>query len=158
MRAWDQKLNEARSSSSSYSLRSKPQCRRRKPAFKAHKPTTTLRLRSTGHRSRTPRPNLPPPARQKKQPATELRLASLPEQVSAVKVGMDAKLTFKEVPGKEFDGKISRIISTPETLGSKTLKYSAIIDFKNDEGLIRPGVTVSSVKVPIGEVKGVVAA
>lgn len=82
------------------------------------------------------------------------------KQLSTIKVDFPAKLTFeKDIPDKEFDGKMIRITTDIEKkIGGliEEREYIAIVAFKNDLGLVKPEMD-AKVLVKVGEVKNVLA-
>ncbi len=82
-----------------------------------------------------------------------------PQKAGYVKPGMPVQLTFKELPGKTFEGKVSRLTSEVNTRVGGLVKeqnYVAIIEFKNVDALARPDMT-PNVAVKMGEVKNALA-
>jgi multidrug efflux pump subunit AcrA (membrane-fusion protein) len=80
-------------------------------------------------------------------------------QAGYVKPGMDVSLTFAELPGKTFEGKVSKITSTvDEKLGGlvKESKYIALVDFKNTDGAAKPGMK-PMIALKTGDAKGALA-
>jgi multidrug efflux pump subunit AcrA (membrane-fusion protein) len=72
---------------------------------------------------------------------------------------MDVSLTFAELPGKTFEGKVSKITSTvDEKLGGlvKESKYIALVDFKNTDGAAKPGMK-PMIALKTGDAKGALA-
>ena len=62
----------------------------------------------------------------------------LPESdVASIKVGMDASITFPELPGKPYNATVSRIAKVLD-IASKTMQVE--IDIENPEGTIKPGM------------------
>lgn len=56
-------------------------------------------------------------------------------QVSFVKPKMGVALTFDELPGKAFDGTVGQITTNPSTK-----RYVAVIQFKNRDAAVKPGM------------------
>ena len=56
-------------------------------------------------------------------------------QASQVKAKMDVNLTFDEVPGKTFTGTVAQI-----TTNLQTKQYVAVIQFKNSDAQVKPGM------------------
>ncbi len=77
------------------------------------------------------------------------------EQAGVVKEGKSVVVTFMGLEDKPFDGTITSVKTIPTPEGA--IRYRAIIDFKNDLGLVKPGVAVKAVGVKIGEVHQVLA-
>lgn len=81
------------------------------------------------------------------------------KQAGYVKPGMDVSLTFAEIPGKTFEGKVSKITSAvDEKLGGlvKESKYIALVDFKNTDGAAKPGMK-PMMALKTGEAMGALA-
>lgn len=83
--------------------------------------------------------------------ALQVHAAMSSEEADAVKVGETAILTFREIPGKEFEGRVARITTAPPRplVGPRMV---AIVDFKNDDGLVKPDMK-ASVRIKLGEAK-----
>jgi len=56
-------------------------------------------------------------------------------QASFVKKDMDVNLTFDELPGKTYTGRIAQITTNPTTK-----QYVAVIQFKNRDAQVKPGM------------------
>lgn len=82
-----------------------------------------------------------------------------PDQVGLAKVGTPVLITVNDVPGKQLEGKIAQVTTQiASQLGGlrKTEEYVAVIDFKNDNGLLKPGMKpIASIKT--GEAKNALA-
>jgi len=82
------------------------------------------------------------------------------DQIAAqtVKKEMPVKLTFKELPGQEFDGSVTSV--SPKIVqnkdGSKSTTYYAVIDFKNTKAQVWPNMTPTA-QISTGTVKSVTA-
>lgn len=82
-----------------------------------------------------------------------------PEQAGAVKPDMPVTVTFKELPGQQFHGKVDSITSRVDTQIAglvKQQRYVAIISFDNDQGLVKPG-THAIASIQTGAARNVVA-
>jgi macrolide-specific efflux system membrane fusion protein len=75
------------------------------------------------------------------------------EEASDVHTGATVTLTAQEVPGQQFEGTVARITTDPpRPLGGST--HVAIIEFKNDEGLLKPEMKVSA-QIRLGQARNV---
>jgi len=64
-------------------------------------------------------------------------------QAAAVKPGMPVLVTVAEIPNKKLEGKVSRLTSQVVSRAGglvKQSRYVALIDFKNTDGLVKPGM------------------
>jgi RND family efflux transporter MFP subunit len=82
-----------------------------------------------------------------------------PDQVGVAKPGTPVLITFKDIPNKQFEGRVERI--TTQVVSKlaglrKEEQYIALIDFKNDSGLAKPGMK-PVVALKTGEVKNALA-
>jgi HlyD family secretion protein len=81
-------------------------------------------------------------------------------QAGIVKDRTPVVITFTDLPQRPFDGRVTRVRTVPEdevaSVG-KNARYLATIDFKNDEGLVKPGMEVKTVGVKTGSVQNVIA-
>jgi HlyD family secretion protein len=87
--------------------------------------------------------------------ALEVQASMKAEQSSAVKPGLAATMTFEEVPNQSFEGRVSRITSRPSGPLSGQ-QYVAILDFKNEHGLVKPDMK-ARVAIRTGEARGALA-
>jgi len=89
------------------------------------------------------------------QEASPIRLTvPLPESdVAAIDKGMEATVTFPELPGESFKAKVSRTAGALDP-ASKTMQVE--IDIDNPEGLIKPGM-YAKVLIRIGSRNGVLS-
>lgn len=78
-------------------------------------------------------------------------------QVARLKPGTRATIVFREIDGKEFSGRISRVTSLPVEGESGKFVYTAVIDFSNEDAVVRPEMTVRMAGVRTGEKKNVLA-
>jgi len=69
-----------------------------------------------------------------------------------VEEGDDFVLAFKDVPGESFDGKVSKVVTVAGGDGQRT----AIVQFSNEMGLVKPGMEATASMIT-GEVKNVVS-
>jgi RND family efflux transporter MFP subunit len=77
------------------------------------------------------------------------------DEASSVRPGTPVTLSFRELPGQPFEGKVTRITTEPAgPLGGQ--RYVAIIEFQNTQGLVKPGMT-ASVSVRVAEARNVPA-
>jgi multidrug efflux pump subunit AcrA (membrane-fusion protein) len=82
------------------------------------------------------------------------------EHSGYLKPGMDVLLSFKELPGQEFTGEISNVTTRLEERAAGLIKQQqivAVIDFKNRDAIVRPGMT-PLVAAKTGEAKDALAA
>jgi membrane fusion protein, macrolide-specific efflux system len=88
---------------------------------------------------------------------TELQVkANLTSAESGIVVeGKPVVITFANLENKPIDGVISEIRTVPAT--TNQVKRLATIDFKNESGLVKPGMGVKSVGVKVGQVHDVLA-
>jgi RND family efflux transporter MFP subunit len=66
------------------------------------------------------------------------------ERAAELKEGTPVTLKFAEIPNRAFEGKVSRVTTQQtEKLGGlvKDSRYVAIIDFKNVDAVVRPGMS-----------------
>jgi RND family efflux transporter MFP subunit len=77
------------------------------------------------------------------------------DKSTLVEEGKNVALSFREIPNKVFDGRVSRVRVLPGAGGTAAAEHEITIDFKNDEGVIKDGFTVEWVGVKVGEVKDV---
>jgi RND family efflux transporter MFP subunit len=87
--------------------------------------------------------------------ALEVQAPMNAEQASSVRPGQHATLTFEGVANESFEGQVSRITSRPAG-PLQGQQYVALIDFKNEHGLVKPD-TKANVLVQIGEARDAVA-
>ena len=83
-----------------------------------------------------------------------------PGQAGGVKPGTPVTLRFAEVPNKQFEGAVKQVTTRVDRkLGGlvNRQKYVASVDFKNDEGLVKPGMKVQQVALKTGEVRNATA-
>ena len=109
------------------------------------------------------RPGEQIPEKQKEPVATIVDLGELqvhaelkPEQASGVKPGTDVALTFLDMPNKQFEGKVKQITTRMDSKLAGLVKeqeYVAIVEFTNDEGLVKPDTKVQQAALKTGEVK-----
>ena len=113
------------------------------------------------------RPGEQIPAEQKEPVATIVDLGELqvhaemkPEEASGVKPGTDVTINFADIPNKQFEGKVARITTQVDSKLAGLVKqqeYVAIVEFRNDEGLVKPGTKVQQVALKTGEVQNATA-
>jgi macrolide-specific efflux system membrane fusion protein len=113
------------------------------------------------------RPGEQIPAEQKEPVATIVDLGELqvhaemkPEEASGVKPGTDVAIRFADIPNKQFEGKVSRITTQVDSKLAGLVKqqeYVAIVEFTNDEGLVKPDSKVQQVALKTGEAQNVAA-
>lgn len=77
------------------------------------------------------------------------------QQAGRVKPGQRLTLAFKELAGKEFEGRVSKITTLPTDSGEAT--QVAVIEFANDDALVKPGMAVAFVGIKTGEKDGALA-
>ncbi len=73
----------------------------------------------------------------------EVQAPFSPDQANRITVGRPVVLTFKELPGQPFRGRVARIV-TESALASRSPRYLALIDFDNSQGLVRPQMTAQA--------------
>lgn len=71
-----------------------------------------------------------------------------------VKRGSKVVIRFTDLPDRTFDGTVTALKAIP---GNGATAYEATIDFRNDEGLVKPESTTSLVGVQVGKVSNVLA-
>lgn len=71
------------------------------------------------------------------------------EEAASVQPGMSAVLTFAEMPGEEFEGRVARITSRPPR-PLRGERQVAIIEFQNTQGLAKPEMK-ASVSIRLGQ-------
>jgi Cu(I)/Ag(I) efflux system membrane fusion protein len=76
-------------------------------------------------------------------------------QAAYVKPKTPVVLTFGRIPNQTFQGEVSSV--TTKSSGANQTSYVAIVDFKNDQGLVKPGMTATA-SVKAGEAKNALAA
>ena len=113
------------------------------------------------------RPGEQIPEKQKDPVATIVDLGAIqvhaemePEQTGGVKPGTPVSLRFTEVPNKDFEGKVKQVTTRVDRKLAGLVKeqeYVAVVDFKNDEGLVKPGMKVQQVALKTGEVRNATA-
>jgi RND family efflux transporter MFP subunit len=91
--------------------------------------------------------------------ALKVQAKLAPDQVGVAKLGTPVLITFKDIPNKQFEGKVERI--TTQVVSKlaglrKEEQYVALIDFQNDSGLAKPGMK-PVVALKTGEVKNALA-
>ena len=79
----------------------------------------------------------------------------LPNQLPYVKEKTPVTLSIPQVPNETFEGEVEEVTTAASATGTGQL-HSAVIDFKNDKGLVKPGMQ-GSATIKVGEVKGVLA-
>lgn len=92
--------------------------------------------------------------------AIQVQAAAAPEQAGYLKKDMPVLLSFKELPGKEYSGTISNVTTRLEERAAGLIKNQqvvAVIDFKNRDAEVRPGMT-PIVGAKTGEAKDALAA
>ncbi len=78
-----------------------------------------------------------------------------PRFAGQVKAGMPVEMTFTEVPGEKFEGKVHSLITTPaKPLGKPG--YAVLLHIENRKGLVKPGMK-GTASVKLGEVKDALA-
>jgi HlyD family secretion protein len=81
-------------------------------------------------------------------------LADIDEaDVGKLKEGMTAEVRVDAFPGEKFDGLVSQVRYSPNSV-SGVVTYSAVIDVDNPEIKLRPGMT-ATVTIRTAEAKGV---
>jgi RND family efflux transporter MFP subunit len=78
-----------------------------------------------------------------------------PAQATLVEKDKPVVVTFEGLEDKPFDGTVTDVQTLPAT--ATGVKRQATIDFKNDAGLVKPGMPVKSVGVKIGETRDALA-
>jgi len=75
--------------------------------------------------------------------AIQVSLPLAPIYAQTVKKDMPVKLTFKELSGQEFEGKVTSVAPHIDIKkdGSKSTTYTAVIDFKNTKAQVWPNMT-----------------
>ena len=82
--------------------------------------------------------------------------SDVPESAqSLIREGKDVVITFVGLEDKPFEGHVTNIKAIPSPAG--TMSHRALIDFKNDDGLVKPGAVVKAVGIKMGEVHDVLA-
>lgn len=92
--------------------------------------------------------------------AIQIQATADPDHATYIKQGTPILLSFKELPGKEFSGKVSNVTTRVESRAAGLIKNQqlvAIIDFKNKDADARPGMT-PVVAIKTGEAKNALAA
>jgi RND family efflux transporter MFP subunit len=90
--------------------------------------------------------------------AIQMQTALTDEQAAYVKQGMPVVVTVANLGNKQFDGKVTRIVNQTVTkMGGliKDQQYVALIDFKNTDAQVKPGMKVN-VALKTGEAKNAV--
>lgn len=92
--------------------------------------------------------------------AIQVQASAPADQAGYLKPGMPVLLSFKEIPGKQFDGKITNLTTRVEEKAAGLIKNQqtvAVIDFKNEGAQVRPNMT-PMVAAKTGEAKNALAA
>lgn len=81
--------------------------------------------------------------------ALQVLAQAKPEQAATLRKGMPVTLAIQELPGQSFTGEVRSL--TTETGGPlQGERYLTLIDFKNDQGQIKPGMAAET-KVKTGQ-------
>lgn len=79
-----------------------------------------------------------------------------PNQHKIVEDSDHVYIRFNEFPDKIFDGHVSNVRALPSKEGN-SVTHEAKIDFTNDEGVVKPNMTVRSVGIVLGRAEDVLA-
>lgn len=74
--------------------------------------------------------------------------------ITKIKVGMPVTFTVNAYPERTFTGKVKSVNLNPSSQSTSGVTYGVLVDVKNDEGLLLPGMT-AYVSVILSEVKNV---
>jgi HlyD family secretion protein len=85
--------------------------------------------------------------------ALQVHAQAKPEQATALRRGMPATLTIKELPGQSFTGKLQSI-TTKAGGPLQGERYVTILAFKNDQGQVKPDMS-AAVSVQTGKAHNV---
>ncbi|MEA2552103.1 MAG: hypothetical protein QOJ65_279 [Fimbriimonadaceae bacterium] len=88
--------------------------------------------------------------------ALEIKATVDPDDAPFVKKGTPVVILFEGFPDRKFEGRVTKVDTLPADADGR-VRYESTIDFKNTDGLIKPGTPVHSVGVVAGQRKGVVA-
>lgn len=83
----------------------------------------------------------------------KVRASLSPEEFSRLKEKSPVVITFADFPDKPFDGWVVSLRTVPGTDG---VHHEAMIGFRNDDGVVKPGAQVQSVGIETGRVKGAI--
>ncbi|HZH98137.1 MAG TPA: efflux RND transporter periplasmic adaptor subunit [Fimbriimonadaceae bacterium] len=90
--------------------------------------------------------------------AIEVHATIDPERRDLFKEGAPVVITFADIPNKSFDGKVRRVVTMPSAdNASAPVVHKAIVDFRNDQGLVKPGMSRASMAVRTKNVDDVLA-
>ncbi|AIE86570.1 efflux RND transporter periplasmic adaptor subunit [Fimbriimonas ginsengisoli] len=79
-----------------------------------------------------------------------------PEQFGRLKENSPVVIRFADFPDKPFDGWVVSLRTLPQTAGGG-VKHQALVGFRNDDGLVKPGAVVQSLGIETGRATNVVA-
>jgi HlyD family secretion protein len=79
-----------------------------------------------------------------------------PNQHKIVEDSDHVYIRFNEFPDKVFDGHVASVQALPSKEGNR-VTHEAKIDFTNDEGMVKPNMTIRSVGIVLGRAEDVVA-
>ena len=74
----------------------------------------------------------------------ELRVAIDEADIGRVAVGQEASFTVDAWPGRGFEAVITSLRFAPDTSETSVVTYTAVLSVKNDELLLRPGMTATA--------------
>ena len=78
-----------------------------------------------------------------------------PEQASYVDKDKSCIVIFNGLEDKPFNGEVTNVQTIPA--GGGAVKREVTVDFSNDHGLVKPGMTVKSIGIKVGQVHDVLA-
>jgi HlyD family secretion protein len=91
--------------------------------------------------------------------ALQVQATMTPEQTGYIRTRMPVLLAFADIPNRQFEGRVSRITSQIASGVAGLIKeqrYVAIIEFRNADDAVRPGMK-PNVAVKTGEAKNALA-
>ncbi len=72
-------------------------------------------------------------------------------QASVMKPGLPVTITFRDLPGQRYQGRVSRVVTQSQPGGSAP-QYLALVGFSNSNGAVKPDMA-AEVSIELGRVE-----